>query len=87
MDEVFDPFDLLDADVDDLECASETSISYTTETMTEPIDPVFRFVSKSYCEDVVSNFRQQRLEGQFLDVTLKVGCLILYFVLSVLYLS
>ena len=38
-------------------------------------DPVFHFVSKSYHEDIIANFHQQRLEGKFLDVTLKVGYL------------
>lgn len=79
MDELYDdvdPFDLSDQEPDSSECDAESDTSHVTETMTEPADPVFRFVCKSYCEDVVSNFRQQRLERQFLDVTLKVGCLI-----------
>ena len=44
-----------------------------TETMTDTVDEVFHFVDKSYFEGMIENFRQQRKEGLFMDVTLKVS--------------
>lgn len=41
----------------------------------EALSTSFHFVNKSLCDVIVSNFRQQRMDGQFLDVTLKVGLL------------
>lgn len=53
----------------------------------ETLSTSFHFVNKSVCHDIVSKFRQQRMEGQFLDVTLKVYkacCIVQLFTLLII---